>query len=91
MKDKKQQIPQIPYSWDSTYTATGKWKTPWRAFFVYANGDAYNTAMRIEAETPHIPYEKGDVDNQYPDGLNALEAVKQLRKLKKGMAPFSWR
>ena len=87
--DEQQKIHQIPFSWDTTYTAVGKWKTPWRAFFAYANGDAHNTAMRIGTETPRIPYEVGEVDDEgYPDGINALEAVKQLRKLKNEGDPF---
>lgn len=79
----------IPFSWDTTYTAVGKWETPWRAFFAYANGDAHNTAMRIGVDTPHLPFEKADVkDEGYPDGLNAIEAVKQLRQLKNEKKPF---
>ena len=87
--DEAQSIAQIPFSWDTTYTAVGKWKTPWRSFFAYSNGDAHNTAMRIGVETPRIPYEAGVVDDEgYPDGLNALEAIKQLQKLKEGGEPF---
>lgn len=87
--DEAQSIAQIPFSWDKTYTAVGKWKTPWRAFFAYANGDAHNTAMRIGMETPRLPYEIGEVDDEgYPDGLNALEAMAQLQKLKAGGIPF---
>ncbi len=87
--DEAQNIPQIPFSWDTTYTAVGKWKTPWRAFFAYSNGDAHNTAMRIGVETPRVPYQAGDVDDEgYPDGLNTLEAIMQLRKLKEGGDPF---
>ena len=87
--DEAQSIAQIPFSWDTTYTAVGKWETPWRAFFAYSNGDAHNTAMRIGVETPRIPYEAGDVgDEGYPDGLNTDEAIKQLQKLKEGGDPF---
>ena len=87
--DEQQKIHQIPFSWDTCYTAVGKWETPWRAFFAYANGDAHNTAMRIGVETPRLPYEKGDVEDEgYPDGLNALEAIKQLKILKKEKNPF---
>ncbi len=87
--DKNQKEHVIPFSWDTTYTEVGKWKTPWRAFFAYANGDAHNTAMRIGVETPRLPFEIGDVDDEgYPDGLNALEAVKQLKLLKKENKPF---
>ena len=87
--DKDQTIAQIPFSWDSTYTATGKWETPWRAFFAYSNGDAHNTAMRIGVETPRLPYEAGEVaDDGYPDGLNAMEAIEQLQKLRDTGEPF---
>jgi len=87
--DQDQRIPQIPFTWDTTYTAVDKWNTPWRAFFAYANGDAHNTAMRIGMETPRLPYEMGEVsDEGYPDGLNVLEAIKQLNRLKKEEDPF---
>ncbi|MFC2123782.1 sulfatase [Bacteroidota bacterium] len=87
--DEEQMIPQIPFAWDTTYTSVGKWETPWRAFFAFANGDAHNTAMRIGMDSPRIPYESGIVDdNGYPDGLNADEAVLQLGKLKKEGNPF---
>jgi len=87
--DEAQRIPQIPFSLDKTYTAVGKWKTPWRSFFAYSNGDAHNTAMKIGMETPRVPYEAGDVDDEgYPDGLNAIEAIKQLQKLKEEDTPF---
>ena len=87
--DEQQQVHQIPFSWDTSYTAVGKWKTPWRAFFAYANGDAHNTAMRIGVETPRLPYETEDVeDDGYPDGLNALEAIKQLGSLENEKKPF---
>ena len=87
--DEAQNIAQIPYSWDTTFTAVEKWNTPWRAFFAYANGDAHNTAMRIGMETPRLPYEAGEVNDEgYPDGLNTLEAIKQLQKLKETDALF---
>lgn len=87
--DEAQSIAQIPFSWDTTYTAVGQWETPWRAFFAYSNGDAHNTAMRIGVETPRVPYEAGVVEDEgYPDGLNTFEAIKQLRKLKEGGDPF---
>jgi len=87
--DKAQTTAQIPFSWDTSYTAVGKWETPWRSFFAYSNGDAHNTAMRIGMETPRIPYEAGEVDDEgYPDGLNAMEAIKQLKLLKEQNVPF---
>jgi iduronate 2-sulfatase len=87
--DEAQRIAQIPFSWDTTYTAVDKWETPWRSFFAYSNGDAHNTAMRIGMSTPRIPFEAGDVDDEgYPDGLNALEAIEQLRRLKEMDTPF---
>lgn len=87
--DEAQCMAQIPFSWDSTYTAVGIWSTPWRAFFAYSDGEAHNTAMRIGMETPRLPYEAGEVDDEgYPDGLNTLEAIKQLQALKEGGHPF---
>jgi len=87
--DEKQTVHQIPFSWDTTYTAVGKWKTPWRAFFAYANGDAHNTAMRIGVDTPRLPYETVDVEDEgYPDGLNALEAIKHIQNAKNENKPF---
>ncbi|MDB4581606.1 sulfatase [Draconibacterium sp.] len=87
--DENQMVHQIPFCWDTTYTAVGKWKTPWRAFFAYANGDAHNTAMKIGVETPRLPFETAYVeDDGYPDGLNALEAIKHLRGFGKKEKPF---
>jgi iduronate 2-sulfatase len=87
--DENQTEHVIPCSWDTTYTAVGKWETPWRAFFAYANGDAHNTAMRIGIKTPRLPYEMADVsDDGYPDGLNAIEAIKQFENLKSNKKPF---
>jgi arylsulfatase A-like enzyme len=87
--DKAQNIAQIPFTWDTTFTAVGKWETPWRSFFAYSNGDAHNTAMKIGMDTPHIPYESEDVDDEgYPDGLNVIEAIKQLQGLKVENVPF---
>ena len=87
--DEFQRIAQIPFSWDTTFTAVGKWETPWRAFFAYSDGEAHNTAMRIGMETPRIPYEAGEVDDEgYPDGLNTLEAIHQLQVLKEKGDPF---
>ena len=87
--DEAQRIAQIPFSWDTTYTAVGQWETPWRSFFAYSDGEAHNTAMKIGMETPRIPYEAGDVNDEgYTDGLNALETIKQLRRLKEGSNPF---
>jgi arylsulfatase A-like enzyme len=87
--DSLQTKAQIPFSWDSTYTAVGRWKTPWRSFFAYANGDAHNKVMGIGLNTPHLPYEAGNVDNMgYPDGLNTQEAIKHLERFKKTEEPF---
>lgn len=90
--DKDQTIPQIPFSWDTTYTKVGKWSTPWRAFFAYANGDSHNKfrgKQFPEYNKPHLPYECGDVDDVgYPDGLNAREAMKQVKRLGDENMPF---
>jgi arylsulfatase A-like enzyme len=86
--DKGQTIPQIPFSWDTTYTKTGQWGTPWKAFFAFADGGFHNK-FRFEDSEPRIPYEAGIVDDTgYPDGLNAREAVRQLQVLSEKEQPF---
>jgi arylsulfatase A-like enzyme len=45
--------------------------------------------MKIGMDTPHIPYESGEVEDEgYPDGLNVIEAIKQLQSLKEQDVPF---
>ena len=45
--------------------------------------------MRIGEDTPRLPYEIADVEDEgYPDGLNALEALRQLEVLKNEKKPF---
>lgn len=86
--DEAQKIPQIPFSWDTTYTTTGKWETPWNAFFAYASGEAQNLLL-LDDNPKLMPYECGEVgDEGYPDGQNAREAMKQLRRLKDNETPF---
>jgi arylsulfatase A-like enzyme len=89
--DVEQRVPQVPFSWNLTYAPVGQWRTPWRAFFGFAGGEAYNTASlpKADRDAPRLPYEAADVpDNGYPDGLHAEEAVKQLRDLKQRGSPF---
>lgn len=79
---------EIAFSWDRAYAPIGKWKDPWGAFFAYADGSVREYGYgRNKTDTP--AYEMADVpDEGYPDGLNAAEAVKQLRDLKKRNQPF---
>lgn len=87
--DDEQRVHQAPYSWDLSYAPTGEWETPWRAFFSYAGGKAYNKVIRMRKDEPRLPYESAAVDDSgYADGLNAGEAVKQLRDLKSRGGPF---
>jgi len=87
--DEQQKVHQVPFSWDLAYAPVGPWKTPWRAFFSYAGGKAYNKVIRMEKDEPRIPYESADVpDTGYADGLNAEQAVRQLRDLKQRGRPF---
>jgi len=87
--DTEQKIHQVPFSWDLSYAPVGPWRTPWRAFFSYDNAKAYNKVIRMEKDEPRLPYESADVpDGGYADGLNAQEAIRQLRNLKTRGAPF---
>lgn len=76
----------MPDSWDLAYAPTGDWGTPWGAFFAYDKGRirAYGNG---EDDRTMPAFEAADVpDTGYADGLNAEEAVKQLRALRD--APF---
>jgi len=85
----KQEVHQVPFSWDKAYAPVGPWKTPWRAFFAYDGGKAYNRVIRMEKDEPRLPYECADVpDTGYADGLNAEAAVKELQTLARGERPF---
>lgn len=89
--DNDQKVHQVPYSWDVAYAPVGAWRTPWRAFFGFAGGEAYNTQSlkKEERDAPRLPYEAADVDDEgYPDGLNAREAVRQLGELSRTKEPF---
>jgi len=87
--DKEQKVYQVPFSWDLAFAPVGEWRTPWRAFFSYDKGKAYNKIIRMEKDEPRLPYESADVsDTGYADGLNAEAAVKQLGDLKKRGGPF---
>lgn len=86
--DPKQKTHEVPFSWDLAYAPVGKWKDPWGAFFCYADGSVREYGYgRNKTNTP--AYEMADVpDEGYADGLNAQEAVKQLRDLKARRQPF---
>jgi len=87
--DPEQTVHQVPFSWDKAFAPVGPWRTPWRAFFSYAGGKAYNKVIRMEKDEPRLPYECTDVpDTGYADGLNAEAAVAELRSLAEGDAPF---
>lgn len=79
---------EVPFSWDLATGPTGIWREPWRAFFAYAGGGAYNRLL-LKNETPRPPYEHTDVeDTGYPDGLTAEMAIEQLNVLGNGSKPF---
>jgi len=81
---------QIPFSWDLAMGPSGPWQDPWRAFFAYAHGRAYNAIIRwVKNEPPRLPFEAADVsDEGYADGLIARLGVEQLRDLKSRGGPF---
>jgi len=83
-------VHQVPFSWDVATGPTGTWRNPWRAFFAYADGKAYNRVIReVKNETPRLPYESANVDDDgYADGLTAQLAIDQLRDLTKRDEPF---
>jgi arylsulfatase A-like enzyme len=87
--DEEQRVHQVPFSWDKSYAPVGAWGTPWRAFFAYAGGKAYNRVIRMRKDEPMLPYEAAAVDDLgYADGLNAEAAVKELEGLKGRGQPF---
>ncbi|HUV65727.1 MAG TPA: sulfatase [Sedimentisphaerales bacterium] len=79
---KEAKVHQVPFSWDTAYAPVGPWKTPWGAFFSYDKGRIREYGYGRDDRT--MPAcEAADVpDTGYADGLNAEEAVKQLRALK---------
>lgn len=82
--DSLQKIHEVPFAWNKAYAPVGEWRDPWRAFFAYAGGNAKKYGYGRGNDTyNHYPFEAAVVDdNGYPDGLNAEEAIKQLRQLK---------
>jgi iduronate 2-sulfatase len=86
--DRAQEVHQLPFSWDLAYAPVGPWQTPWYAFFSYDKG-RYREYGYGKDNKNVPPSEAADVpDTGYADGLNAEEAVKQLRDLDKGEKPF---
>lgn len=81
--DSLQTIHEVPYGWNKTYAPVGEWKDPWSAFFSYAGGKARTSYYNRPVNRTLPPYEAADVpDTGYADGLNAEEAIKQLKKLR---------
>lgn len=81
--DSLQTIHEVPYSWNETYAPVGEWNDPWQAFFSYEGGKARTSYYNRPTNRTLPPFEAAEVtDNGYADGLNAEEAVKQLRRLK---------
>jgi len=79
---KKAEIHEVPFSWDLAYAPVGPWKTPWGAFFSYDKGRIREYGYGSDDRTMPA-YEAADVlDTGYADGLNAAEAIKQLRAMK---------
>ncbi len=72
----------LPDSWHLAYAPVGPWKTPWGAFFGYADGRIRAYGLGKNDRTMPA-FEAADVpDTGYADGLNAEEAVRQLNRLK---------
>ncbi|MEX0882160.1 MAG: sulfatase, partial [Cyclobacteriaceae bacterium] len=81
--DSLQTIHEVPYSSNQSYAPVGEWNEPWSAFFSYAGGRARTSYYNRPTNRTLSPYEAADVDDEgYADGLNADEAIKQLRELK---------
>ncbi len=81
--DSLQTIHEVPFSWNETYAPVGEWNDPWQAFFSYEGGKARTSYYNRPTNRTLPPFEAAEVtDNGYADGLNAEEAVKQLRRLK---------
>jgi arylsulfatase A-like enzyme len=83
-------VHQVPFSWDRAVCPSGPWENPWRAFFAYDQGQAYNKVIRwTKEEPPRLPLECADVDDGgYADGLIAEMTVKQLEVLSGESEPF---
>lgn len=79
---------EVPFSWDVARGPTGKWGSPWGAFFGYADGSVREYGYGEDDRT-RPAYEMADVpDTGYADGLIADEAVGQLRELEARGQPF---
>jgi len=79
---KEAKVHEVPFSWDLAYAPVGPWKTPWGAFFSYDKGRIREYGYGRDDRTMPA-YEAADVpDTGYADGLNAAEAVRQLREMK---------
>ena len=83
-------VHQVPFSWNKAYCPPGHWRNPWRAFFAYDKGQAYNKVIRwTKEEPPQLPFECADVDDKgYADGWIAEAAVGELESLSGKDEPF---
>jgi iduronate 2-sulfatase len=83
-------VHQVPFSWDRAFCPSGPWENPWRAFFAYDQGQAYNKVIRwTKEEPPRLPLECADVeDTGYADGWIAEAAVQELESLSRKEKPF---
>lgn len=75
---------ELPQSWDTLYFNSGAWKTGWKAFFAYANGESRQSQNKKVKPYQHAQVE----DTGYPDGLTAELAVEKLSVLKERKEPF---
>lgn len=73
---------EIPGAWDELITPGGQWKTPWFAFFGYADGYTRRQGYRPPVEHNEV------ADDGYPDALLAETAVDTLRELSRSDEPF---
>lgn len=81
--DSLQTIHEVPYAWNKSYAPVGEWRDPWCAFFSYAGGIARTSYYGRPTNRTLSPWEAADVpDEGYADGLNAIEAIKQLNRMK---------
>ncbi len=76
--------PELPNGWDRHLMPSGPWENPQGAMHGYAHGK-----KRIKAGDEDFVFESEEgPDTIYPDGLIAVEGLKQLEKLAEGDQPF---
>lgn len=75
---------EVPDGWDRNLMPVGEWDNPQGAMHGYANGK-----KRIKKSEEDYVYESvAGPDTLYPDGLIALEGLKQLEELATAKKPF---